>query len=560
MNTVDTLTDPESANPNPGLLPIAGSERIQALDVVRGFALIGIFLMNVEYFNRPTAEIGTGLPAFATGIDWLAGWLIYVLVQGKFWTMFSLLFGMGFAVMLTRAERADRDFLRPYMRRIAALAVFGIMHHVLIWGGDILFSYSVGAVGLLLVIYGNWRYLLLAILALAGLGFIPGLGPLQQVAGALVMACMAALFMRWEAKAGFAGKQIPVFSMILAAVGGVLLAVATALAVIPGAPGDAIVPTSIMGILFLALGVLSALFREPVAARQRRLGMTMYLVPFSMMLVFGIAQYYAPPAPSTAASVETSTATSGTQAEGKDSRKDWQAERAKKALEERRIESQGSYAEGVQFRWKDFSQGVAEEGFFAVTLIGMFLIGSWFVRSGIMEDTARHLQVFRKMALYGIPFGVGLGLLGTLIATGPVPGVERDPYQIAQAMLMIGNLPACLGYVGAVVLMLHSHSILSRISVLAPLGRMALTNYITHSVLGTLYFYGYGLGHWGMGRAGQVVFVFVIIAFQVVLCTWWLKHFRYGPLEWLWRVVTYWRMTPIRREPDAASQLERIPA
>lgn len=76
--------------------------------------------MNVEWFSRPLAALGTGMPAGLTGADRVAGWLIYTFVQGKFWTMFSLLFGMGFAVMLTRAERAGRPFLRPYLRRLAA--------------------------------------------------------------------------------------------------------------------------------------------------------------------------------------------------------------------------------------------------------------------------------------------------------------------------------------------------------------------------------------------------------------------------------------------------------
>ena len=88
MSQAGSLTDAAHT-----LRPIASSERITALDVVRGFALIGIFLMNIEWYSRPIAELG-GLPTNATGADWWAGYLIYVLVQGKFWTMFSLLFGM----------------------------------------------------------------------------------------------------------------------------------------------------------------------------------------------------------------------------------------------------------------------------------------------------------------------------------------------------------------------------------------------------------------------------------------------------------------------------------
>jgi uncharacterized membrane protein YeiB len=113
---------------------------------------------------------------------------------------------------------------------------------------------------------------------------------------------------------------------------------------------------------------------------------------------------------------------------------------------------------------------------------------------------------------------------------------------------MIGNLPACLGYVGLMVLMLHSNTVFARIKVFAPLGRMALTNYLTASIVGTLYFYGYGFGHWGMGRAWQVLFVAVVISLQLVFSHWWLSKFRYGPMEWLWRAITYWQIPPLRRE------------
>ena len=64
--------------------PMTASERIQALDVVRGFALFGIFLMNIEFFNRATSEIGHGMPSGLTGVDWFAGWFVAYFVQGKF--------------------------------------------------------------------------------------------------------------------------------------------------------------------------------------------------------------------------------------------------------------------------------------------------------------------------------------------------------------------------------------------------------------------------------------------------------------------------------------------
>jgi uncharacterized protein len=137
------------------LSPVTAGERIEELDVVRGFALLGIFLMNVEFFNRSMMGIGEGMPTGLTGIDWFASWFIAYFIQGKFWTIFTLLFGMGFAVMLTRAERAERKFMVPYLRRILALAVFGALHFIFLWGGDILFSYAIAAGGLLILLYGK---------------------------------------------------------------------------------------------------------------------------------------------------------------------------------------------------------------------------------------------------------------------------------------------------------------------------------------------------------------------------------------------------------------------
>ncbi|HZV63334.1 MAG TPA: DUF418 domain-containing protein, partial [Telluria sp.] len=155
-----TLTD---TPPPMELSPVPADKRIEALDVARGFALIGICMMNVEFFNRAMATLGLGMPQGLSGANWLASFFVAYFVTGKFWTIFSFLFGMGFAVMLTRAEAAGRGFLKPYLRRILALAAFGAFHHIFIWAGDILFSYAVAAVFLLLVLYGTWKWMLAAI-------------------------------------------------------------------------------------------------------------------------------------------------------------------------------------------------------------------------------------------------------------------------------------------------------------------------------------------------------------------------------------------------------------
>lgn len=567
--TIATLTEAPTE-----LAPVPMAERIQALDVVRGFALIGIFLMNVEFYNRALAEIGTGLPSTLKGVDWLAGWFVYMFVQGKFWTMFSLLFGMGFAVMLTRAERAGRDFFRPYMRRIAALAMFGALHHIFIWGGDILFSYAVAAVGLLIVLYGNWKYIVAGLVVLIGLGFIPALSPLRPVAGGLAFMGLAALFLRWQRTSQLFGRKVPTFSAIFLWLGALLLLVAIAMWIMPAAPAEARAPMTVASLVVLLIGILSARFHDPADLRPRRLGVAMYLFPFLMMGIFSTVQYLAPK-PTEPAKAAVPVAAAGKAAAPTDAKaaaaakqkaeraaeqEKWRKKHDRQVADQKRIYSSGTYAEAVKLRAGEFAEHAPEQAGFATILVGMFLIGAWFVRSGVMENTAAHLPLFRRLALYGIPIGVGLGLLGSLLGTARTPGLENDPYQIAMSLLMIGNLPACLGYVSLVVLMLHSRSIFNRIAVLAPLGRMALTNYLTHSVLGTLVFYGYGMGYWGTGRAMQLVFVAVVIVLQVLFCTWWLSRFRYGPMEWLWRAITYWKITPIRREPGVVLDSRQVSA
>src|SRR5690606_17487574 len=160
-------TPPGNARMSPDFQPIAVRERIQALDVVRGIALLGIALMNVEFFNRSIADLGAGMPVGATGADFWAGWLVHPFVRGKFWTMFSILFGMGFAVMLLRARDAGRGFVAPYLRRSLALAGFGLLHGVLLWTGDILLSYASTALVLLLVLFGRPWHGLAAAAAIA---------------------------------------------------------------------------------------------------------------------------------------------------------------------------------------------------------------------------------------------------------------------------------------------------------------------------------------------------------------------------------------------------------
>jgi len=111
-----------------------------------------------------------------------------------------------------------------------------------------------------------------------------------------------------------------------------------------------------------------------------------------------------------------------------------------------------------------------------------------------------------------------------------------------------------------VILMLYSASPLNKVSVLAPFGRMALTNYLTQSLVSSTFFFGYGFGNWGISRLDQMLFVAVLAVAQIAFSHVWLSRFRYGPMEWLWRAVTYWQIPPMRIKTPAAVPAVATPA
>lgn len=544
--------------------PTAGNERIEALDVVRGFALIGICIMNVEYFNRAIADLGRGIDTDLTGLNFIISYITQFFVTGKFWTIFSLLFGMGFAVMLGRADQAGRSFLGPYVRRILALAAFGACHSIFVWSGDILFSYAVGALFLLVTLYGRPKYIAaaMAVCILVGLApkgavlagvpekSAPDLSAFFGIAGGLAYFSLVAWWLRGDQRVK--KLNMPAVALLFLVVGVVALLVGGVMWLAPDTPREARIGLPVFGVALTLLGILTHRFHEPKSARPWRLGVGMYVFSFFMMTGVGAMLYLLP---------ERAQPVSTLSAEAAKAKAEKAAERAKRIKEradavqkEERVASSGSYSEHLALRAERFAEHAPGEVGFATILVGMFLLGSWFVRSGIMENTRAHLPLFRKLALYGLPLGIGMGLLGSAIALHPISGSQgADGFQLASGLLMLGNLPASLGYVGLVIVMLHSASLFSKISVLAPFGRMALTNYLTQSVVGAIYYFGWGFGHFGASRVHQMAYVACLIVLQVAFSHFWLSRFRYGPMEWLWRAITYWTIPPMLLEKPVAA-------
>lgn len=134
--------------------PVGPSERSVVLDVLRGLALLGIALANFPEFSLYSflpPEAAEALPT--AGFDRVVRYLQYLFVDGKFYTIFSLLFGVGFSIILANAARRGVDGFRIFYRRMAVLLLIGLLHLMFLWSGDILVLYAL--LGMLLPLFRN---------------------------------------------------------------------------------------------------------------------------------------------------------------------------------------------------------------------------------------------------------------------------------------------------------------------------------------------------------------------------------------------------------------------
>jgi uncharacterized protein len=134
------------------MAPVKASERHVILDALRGFALLGICLANFPEFSLYTfqkPEITEAMPT--AEIDKVVRFLQYLFVDGKFYTIFSLLFGIGFSIIISNAVKKGTDGFRIFYRRMIVLAAIGFLHLMFIWSGDILLLYAL--LGMLLPLF-----------------------------------------------------------------------------------------------------------------------------------------------------------------------------------------------------------------------------------------------------------------------------------------------------------------------------------------------------------------------------------------------------------------------
>jgi uncharacterized protein len=196
------------------------------------------------------------------------------------------------------------------------------------------------------------------------------------------------------------------------------------------------------------------------------------------------------------------------------------------------------------------------------TLFGLFLLGMYAARRRFLETVISHLPSIRRVMLWGLALG-GIGSLAWIVmVVGRTELVDRSLYAIEQlswlpfymgffgiTLTVLIPTALCLFYASGIVLLVQKVSWARILAPLGAVGRMALTNYLFQSVVHTCIFYNYGLGLFGKVSPAQGLGLSVLIfAFQIPISVWWLRHFRFGPMEWLWRTLSYGKLQPMNRK------------
>jgi len=440
---------PTAAAPAATVQPVAATERIQAVDVLRGFALLGILWMNIVSFALPEAAyFNPRVAGGDTGWNLWVWQFTYVFLDGRMRGIFSLVFGAGALLLITRAEErgAGASIADIYYRRILWLLLFGVLHAYLIWYGDILYPYAL----LGLILYPMRKLSVRALLIVAGV----------QV------------------------------------------------------------------VLLTGMGV-----GDSFRLREMREKATK--------------------ADQAAARGEKLTG------EQEEAQKEWKDELKKifPGPEEIKKETdayRGGWVSAMKQRAKTVWRWHALPYYFPFfwDMLMMMLIGMALVKARVL-GAERSYRFYGWMAAIGLAAGLPVNAFGAWKSVQV--GFEPVALPLAMATYQIGRVASTLAYVALLLMIVKSGALGWLTRRLAAVGQTAFSNYISHSAICTLIFYGFGLGMFGKLERYQVyAIVPAIWVFNLAVSPVWLRHFRFGPLEWCWRSLTYWKRQPMRADEASA--------
>lgn len=203
-----------------------------------------------------------------------------------------------------------------------------------------------------------------------------------------------------------------------------------------------------------------------------------------------------------------------------------------------------AHAEGVIFM-----QTYVLAAFMLWRVGGLMLLGMALHKWGVFK-AERSTRFYLAMLLVG-------GLLGGgIVGTGVGLNFRGNFDPVAYFGVMgwfnyAGSIGVALAWVALIMLLCKSGALGWLRHALASVGRMALTNYLMQSIIAAFIFYGWGLGYFGsLSRSEFAPIVLGVWAFQLVVSPLWLSRFRFGPMEWVWRSLTYWKITPMRKSAE----------
>ena len=398
--------------------PVDAKERHVILDALRGFALLGICLANYPEFSLYSFLESAPKSMFPTfGIDTVVQWILYILIDGKFYTIFSLLFGIGFSIILENNRKRGANGILIFYRRMFFLLLIGFAHLILIWSGDILMLYA--AVGMTLPLFLRCKDKTLLIWALIFLAVPVIIDYVCQFTGVY----LSSKLVEWQ------------------------------------------------WLLCERFGITEENFAYWLRDAANYEDMHKFLLM------------------------------------------------------------------GAVERMQEFVDG---NRYFKV--LGLFLIGFWLGRNRMFSRLKEYRVLLKKTCIIGLCMGLPLSAVYAWSA------MDGKPFGFGTHSLFyfISVYLTSFGYISAFCLLYLRTKEARGWKIMAFPGRMALTNYIGQSAVGVLIFYGVGLGI-GADTGliyGEIIAVTVFL-FEIAFSSAWLQYFRFGPLEWIWRCLTYLKIFPI---------------
>jgi len=433
----------------PVVEPIGQSERIPILDSLRGIAILGILLMNIQGFGLPHLLVFDVSILNETGLNYYA-WYIFGpgVFEGSMRAIFSMLFGAGTIIFISRLEIRMKH-LKPigiFFRRQVWLAFFGLLNtYVLLWSWDILLPYAI--CGLLVLPFRRLkpRYLLLA----ASIG--------------LVLITINENLQLYTQKATISkGEKLTA------------------------------IDTSIRK--------LTATDRDDLAALNK------------------IKQQSNP-------------------------------EQKKKKVEEQIAEVRRSYVGLFRYRREVRTDEEAKSMYSFLTwdILLFIFLGMVFFKTGIF-----HGEVKTRFYLWLAVLGLGIGIPLSYLYLKPDLQYHYNHFEIIKnrqfAFYELQRLVHSLGIFGLIMVIYKSGRFKWLFTIMRPVGQMAFTNYLMQSLLCGLFFYGVGFGMFGELHRFELYYVVVVVwLIEIVWSNLWLKYFRFGPFEWTWRSLTYWKLQPMKK-------------